>query len=228
MLSFNHLKFTSFLQRNKSFFIFILLMSVFRSAVADWYSVPTGSMQPTIKIGDRVVVDKMAYNLRLPFTKLNLASLNTPARGDIIVFDSEAAKQRLIKRVIGLPGDTISMKEDIVFVNGKPLNYYPLSSKTQGNSSLASNLETLGEITHSININTNANQRLRGFAAVKVPAGHYLVLGDNRRNSADSRVHGFIPHKELLGKATSIAFSVNYNNYYIPRTNRLFLDIYDI
>jgi len=92
-------------KNNKQFILFIILMTVFRSAVADWYSVPTGSMQPTIKEGDRVVVNKMAYDLKLPFSQISLVSLNKPKHGEIIVFDSQAADMRLIKRVIGLPGD---------------------------------------------------------------------------------------------------------------------------
>lgn len=224
MLIITKVKLASFLQRNKSFILFILLMSVFRSAVADWYSVPTGSMQPTIQVGDRVVVNKMAYDLRIPFTHINLVSLNTPARGEIVVFDSKAAEQRLIKRIIGLPGDIISMKQDKIFINGKPVTYQAVTASNKGTSLV----ETLGSIQHAIDINTQTNGQLSNFNPVKVPEGYYLVLGDNRRNSADSRVHGFIPHHELLGKATSIAFSVNYQNYYLPRTDRLLLDIYSI
>ena len=116
-------KLISLLQTNKQFIIFILLMSVFRSAVADWYTVPTGSMQPTIQEGDRVVVNKMAYDLRLPFTDVSLASLDIPKRGEIVVFESQAAEMRLIKRVIGLPGDVVAMNNEIIQVNGKTLSY---------------------------------------------------------------------------------------------------------
>jgi signal peptidase I len=213
-------KLISLLQTNKQFIIFILLMSVFRSAVADWYTVPTGSMQPTIQEGDRVVVNKMAYDLRLPFTEVTLVSLDIPQRGEIVVFESQAADMRLIKRVIGLPGDVVAMNNEIIQVNGKTLSY-----KSATNDSA---IETLGDIQHHINIDSTASDRLSNFSPVTVPEGHYLVLGDNRRHSADSRVYGFVPHNELRGKATAIAFSVDYENYYIPRSKRFFKDIYGI
>ncbi len=223
----NNNQFISLLQSNKKFIIFILLMSVFRSAVADWYTVPTPSMQPTIQEGDRIVVNKVAYDLRLPFTDTSLLSIDTPKRGEIIVFESEAADLRLIKRVVGLPGDIVSMKNEVVKINGQTLTYRP-STKVQNSTITSSATEQLGYIEHHINIDNTASNRLSNFAPVTVPAGHYLVLGDNRRHSADSRVYGFVPHSELRGKATAIAFSVNYENYYLPRSDRFLQDIYSL
>ncbi|PKI15739.1 signal peptidase I [Colwellia sp. 12G3] len=229
MIKSSNIKFISFLQKNKSFLIFILLMSVFRSAVADWYTVPTGSMQPTIQEGDRIVVNKMAYDLRIPFTEVTLVSLDTPQRGEIIVFESKAADMRLIKRVIGLPGDVIAMSNEIIQVNGKRLSYKPSTKRfaLQKNTTTSS-IETVGDIKHYINIDNTASDNYSNFSPVTVPAGHYLVLGDNRRHSADSRFYGFVPHHELRGKATTIAFSVNYDNYYLPRSDRFIQDIYGI
>lgn len=223
-------KFISFIKANKQFFLFILLMSVFRSAVADWYSVPTGSMQPTIQEGDRIVVNKMAYDLRFPFSDITLLSLNSPKHGEIVVFESKAADLRLIKRIVGLPGDVVAMHNEKITLNGQPLSYQPYSknNSNQIEQSISYSTETLGNITHSINVDKSASNRLSNFAPVVVPAGHYLVLGDNRRHSADSRVYGFVPHHELRGKATAIAFSVDYENNYIPRANRFFKNIYDI
>jgi len=230
MTNFSNKKFLSFLHSNKKFLIFILLMSVFRSAVADWYSVPTGSMKPTIQEGDRIIVNKIAYDVRLPFTDISLLSIATPKRGEIIVFESDAADLRLIKRVIGLPGDIVEMNNELIRVNGQDLPYK--DSKTyiyQANSAeITTSTEKIDNILHSIDIDNSASNRLSNFAPVTVPVGHYLVLGDNRRHSADSRVYGFVPHQELRGKATAIAFSVDYANYYLPRSVRFFLDIYDI
>lgn len=230
MTNFSNKKFLSFLHSNKKFLIFILLMSVFRSAVADWYSVPTGSMKPTIQEGDRIIVNKIAYDVRLPFTNVSLLSITTPKRGEIIVFESDAADLRLIKRVIGLPGDVVEMNNEIVKVNGQRLSYKDSQTYIhQANSAeITTSTEKIDNVLHSINIDNAASNRLSNFAPVTVPAGHYLVLGDNRRHSADSRVYGFIPHQELRGKATAIAFSVDYTNYYIPRSDRFFLDIYEI
>ena len=209
---------------NKLFILFIVLMSVFRSAVADWYTVPTGSMQPTITEGDRIIVNKMAYDLRLPFTQLSLMTTNEPKRGEIVVFESEAAENRLIKRVIGLPGDVIEMKNEVVYVNGRQLNY----RMTQQNAHQLFITEKIDNILHHVRIDKDKSNQLSSFSQVTVPKDHYLVLGDNRRNSSDSRVYGFVPRHELKGKATAIAFSFDYDNYYLPRKNRFFKDIYSI
>src|SRR5688572_3502402 len=94
----------AFLKENRGFVLFVFLMLVFRSSFADWNVIPSGSMQPTIVEGDRVWVYKMAYDVRVPFTSISLYEVTDPRRGDIVVFDSEAADKRLIKRVIGVPG----------------------------------------------------------------------------------------------------------------------------
>jgi signal peptidase I len=217
-----------FFKKHKQLCVFLLLMSVFRSAIADWYSVPTSSMLPTIKQGDRIIVNKMAYDLRLPFTDISLASLDSPTRGEIIVFESKAANLRLIKRVVGLPGDVVSMHNEVITVNGQQLTLHALDDNqiTDDASKLNYFSETIGKINHRINIDNNASNLMSDFSPVTVPKGHYLVLGDNRRHSADSRVYGFVPHYELRGKATAIAFSVDYDNHYIPRKERIFQDIY--
>ncbi|MCL1140527.1 signal peptidase I [Shewanella pneumatophori] len=208
---------------NRQLIIFILLMSVFRSAVADWYSVPTGSMQPTIKEGDRIVVDKMAYDLRVPFSDISILATGEPSRGEVVVFESVAADKRLIKRVIGLPGDTVSLHNEVLFINGQALDYAVLSNDTQ---QLIATENLLG-LNHSIRIEKTASDNLSDFNSITVPANHYLVMGDNRRNSADSRVYGFVPRAELKGKATSIAFSLDYDDYYLPRKERFFTSLYN-
>ena len=211
-------------KNNKLFILFILLMSVFRSAVADWYTVPTGSMQPTIKEGDRIIVNKMAYDLKFPFSQFALLTTGEPKRGEIVVFESKAADNRLIKRMIGLPGDSVEMRSETLYINGEPLNY----QITEQNAQQLFATEQVDSITHIIRIDKEKSNQLSNFLPITVPAGHYLVLGDNRRNSADSRVYGFVPRHELKGKATTIAFSFDYDNYYLPRENRFFKDIYSI
>jgi signal peptidase I len=216
------------LQQHKQLIIFLVLMSTFRSAIADWYTVPTGSMLPTIQEGDRIIVNKMAYDLRFPFSNISLASLDSPKHGEIIVFESKSASLRLIKRIIGLPGDIVSMQNEVITVNGKQLPQRVFKNlQVQTNTNKFNYYsEKIGNINHRINIDSNASNALSNFAPVVVPKGHYLVLGDNRRHSADSRVYGFVPHHELRGKATAVAFSVDYNNYYIPRSERFFQNIY--
>jgi len=216
--------FTQLWRSNKLFIVFILLMSVFRSAVADWYTVPTGSMQPTIKEGDRIIVNKMAYDIRFPFTQTSLLSIGQPKHGEIVVFESDKTNTRLIKRVIGLPGDIVEMKNDMLFINGKALSY----QRSKENQHEVFSEEVIAQITHTVRIEKSQSRQFSNFGPVTVPSSHYLVLGDNRRNSADSRVYGFIPHHELKGKATTVAFSFDYDNYYLPRENRFFKDIYSI
>ncbi|HEX5793029.1 MAG TPA: signal peptidase I, partial [Rheinheimera sp.] len=113
---------------NRGVIVFLSLMFVFRSAVADWNDVPSGSMQPTIQIGDRILVNKMAYDVRLPFTTTSLIKRADPQRGDIVIFMSEAADNRLVKRVIGLPGDVVAMQHNVLSINGKRLAYQSVLS----------------------------------------------------------------------------------------------------
>ena len=208
----------SFLKDNKSFFIFAVLMLVFRSSFADWSHVPTGSMKPTILEGDQITINKMAYDIRIPLSHISLVKIADPARGDIIVFDSLAADKRLVKRVIGLPGDVVSMTNNQLFINNTSISYENSKNNTMESSD---KLEQLTNVDHQIRI-SNSNTAFGNFPNVIVPAGHYLVLGDNRDNSADSRVIGFVPREEIVGRFRSVMVSFDYDNYYLPRSERFF------
>ncbi len=192
-------------------------MFVFRSSFADWNTVPTGSMKPTILEGDRILVNKMAYDLRVPFSHLSILNLNNPDHGDIVVFDSAYSDKRLVKRVIGIPGDTVKLVDNTLFINGRELTYQDLNidEKTMDRT------EDLLGIRYSIRTQLGGS-RLSNFNAVTVPDGHYLVMGDNRDNSADSRIIGFVPRNEIVGKANRVVLSLNYDDYYLPRTDRFF------
>src|SRR5689334_25136669 len=111
----------------KAIAIVVLVLTAFRSAVADWNDVPTGSMKPTIVEGDRIFVNKLAYGLKVPFTTWHLARWSAPSRGEVVVFNSPADGTRLVKRVVGLPGDQIWMVDDQLYVNGQPLSYQPIA-----------------------------------------------------------------------------------------------------
>lgn len=202
---------------NKSLLLFIALMMVFRSAVADWNEVPTGSMKPTIVEGDRIFVNKMAYDFRIPFTHISLLKVADPNRGDIIIFDSSMSDKRLVKRVVGIPGDMVAMRNNIVSINGHPLSYFRMS----GDENYVDSLENLVGVEHFVRINTRGSA-LSSFEPIRVPPESYLVLGDNRDNSADSRVIGFVPRNEIVGRSRSVVLSFNYDNYYIPRSGRFF------
>ena len=208
-------------KENKSLFVFICLMLVFRSAVADWSDVPTGSMKPTIVEGDRIFINKMAYDIRLPFTHVSLIKLGEPQTNDIIIFDSVVSDKRLVKRVIGVPGDNIAMKDNKLLINGQAISYQQTSIEKRHTNNHYDTTETINGQSHNIRTNNIASS-LANFNEVTVPAGQFLVLGDNRDNSADSRVIGFVPRNEIVGRSSIVAFSLNYDNYYIPRSERFF------
>lgn len=211
-------KLTTFWRNNRGFIVFVSLMLMFRSAVADWYEVPSGSMQPTIQIGDRILVDKMAYDLRLPFSSVSLKKQADPRQGDIVVFVSKVADNRLVKRVIGVPGDVVAMHNNVLTINGKQVSYVNSDSVYEA-ADTAVLVEQLSQISHQVKLAAYSGVQ-NSFAAVRVPQGHYLVLGDNRDNSADSRVIGFVPRDEIIGRASKVLYSLNYENYYLPRSER--------
>jgi signal peptidase I len=217
-------RFLTLLKQNRSLILFISLMLVFRSAVADWNSVPTGSMKPTIVEGDRLLVNKMAYDLRIPFTHISIAKLADPQRGDIVIFDSKASNKKLVKRVIGLPTDTIVMRDNVLSINGEVLQYSDASEPKLDNSDIR--VEHLLGLSHQVKIAGMSGQgvitRQSSFGPITVPEEHYLVLGDNREHSADSRMIGFVPRAEIVGRSKTVVFSANYDNYYLPRPERFF------
>jgi len=205
-----------------SLVIGVLIATSFKSSIADWNVVPTGSMNPTIIEGDRIFVNKLAYDLKFPLTTWHIAQWGNPQRGDIVVFYSPKDNTRLVKRVVGLPGDRISMKNDALFINGKPLNYDDTTlSPHAGPSDRYSIEENLAGRIHPIII-TPSYPAMRSFTSVTVPAGKYFMMGDNRDNSADSRYFGFVARDRIVGKATAVVISLNYNKNYMPRWKRFF------
>ena len=215
--------FARFLQRNRGFFLFLLGMLVFRSALADWNTVPTGSMQPTILIGDRIVVDRMAYDLRLPFTHVSLLHRADPQRGDIVIIDSAATGERLVKRVIGVPGDTVALRGNVLYVNGHAARYQPAHvAGIAADQTLPASyaLESLGGPGHLVRLSRYLPSPASNYGPVTVTAGQYLALGDNRDDSYDSRFFGFVPRKEIVGRARFVALSLDPARHGLPRTDR--------
>ena len=211
------------LAQNKSFFVFMLGMLVFRSAVADWNEVPTGSMQPTIRIGDRIVVDREAYDIRVPFTHISLVHRADPQRGDIVVLDSQAAHERLVKRVIGLPGDIVALRGNVLYVNGERASYTPLQEggiADDARDPARYATESLGGMHHAVRFSLNSPSPASDYGPVAIPAGQYLLLGDDRDNSDDSRFLGFIPRDEILGRSRYVALSLDPQRHDLPRSQR--------
>ncbi len=216
----------SFWRANRALLIFIALMFGFRSAIADWMVVPSGSMNPTLMEGDRIWVHKMDYGLRVPFTLIRLTDGSAPKRGDIVVFESPANGKTLVKRLIGLPGDRVSMRDEQLVINGEAARYAPIGDDTAPGmltefTDVPHRLEReqLGALDHPL-MWLPTRGALRSFATVEVPAGEYLMLGDNRDDSADSRVIGFVPRRLLLGRATRVVVSLNPERHHLPRTER--------
>ena len=198
-----------------------------RSAIADWNDVPTGSMKPTILIGDRIFVNKLAYDLKFPFVGWRLATWDDPQRGHIVTCWSPANGSRLVKRVVGIPGDTIAMKAGQVLLNGQPLEYLPADDEKisalmgQDAEGKLFFTEDLTGVKHTV-VFQPSKRALRDFDPVVIPAGQYFMMGDNRDNSADSRYFGFVDRSAIIGQATGVALSLDYENWYQPRWSRFF------
>lgn len=192
----------------------LLVATSFRSAVADWYIVPTGSMKPTIVEGDRVFVNKLAYDLKVPYTTWPLAKWDAPERGEIVVFPSPADGTRLIKRVVAIPGDILEMKNDQLIINGKKVKYEPIDRQNNY-------VENLSGTQHPVMF-IPQRRAMRSFRPVTVPEGKYYMMGDNRNNSADSRYFGFVDRSLIIGQAKYIVISLDINNSYQPRWERFF------
>ncbi len=203
----------------------VLVVCTFRSAVADWNDVPSQSMEPTILVGDRIFVNKLAYDLKVPFTSMRLANWSGPARGDIVVFFSPADGKRMVKRVVGIPGDEIAMRNNQLFINGEAVKYEPISELDTSDLSdpapwMFAN-ETLGDEPHRMMVQPRKASK-KTFGPLVVPDDRYYVMGDNRDNSGDSRYFGFVPRKDIMGRAVGLAFSLDSRGSYSPRWERFF------
>lgn len=208
----------------------VLIATSFKSAVADWNTVPTGSMKPSILEGDRIFINKVAYDLKFPYTTWRLASWGDPARGDIVVFFSPEDGKRLIKRVIGLPGDVIMMRDNRLLINGEAVDYNDLPREVidqipaDEQSRHIFYSETAGEKEHPVML-TPGLPSLRSFLPVTIPEGQYFMMGDNRDNSADSRFFGLVDRRLIVGKALAVVMSLKPEQHHLPRWDRFFREL---
>ncbi len=204
--------------------VMIAVLLTFRSSLADWYDVPTGSMQPTILVGERVVVNKLAYGLKVPFTQHRITSWSEPARGDVVTFPSPANGQRLVKRVVAIAGDVVAMRDGVLYLDGTPLTYLPAAApdwplRPDDTLDHGWYREALPGRVHSV-MTTDQQPRLRDWGPVTVPAGEVLMLGDNRDNSADGRVFGFVTVELVEGRVEAVALSLDRDRWWKPRWGR--------
>jgi signal peptidase I len=204
--------------------LMILGLLAFRSAVADWYDVPSGSMQPTLLVGDRIAVDKLAYGVRLPFTGTLLAAREGPARGDIVTCRSPADGRRLVKRVVGLPGDVLELRANRLVVNGRPVTYLAADAdalrRAVGSEAAGWVMLTEDLPGHPHVVALAGGGRRPDVAAFRVPPGQYFLMGDNRDNSADSRWFGCVAREAIAGRVVGVAGSLDLQRHFRPRWSR--------
>jgi signal peptidase I len=208
----------------RSFFPVIAFVLVLRSFIAEPFRIPSDSMMPTLLDGDFILVSKFAYGIKLPVINRQVIAVGTPQRGDVVVFrypgmgpDDPLRNQDYIKRVVGLPGDRITVRDRRIFINGEPVGLksigaYEAESRTRDYRGFAVLEEQLGDVAHEILLG-----RAPQFAGGPegewiVGPGEYFVMGDNRSNSQDSRIWGPVPERNLVGKAFFIWLSWDRRN----------------
>jgi signal peptidase I len=220
-------KVKNYIKENKGFVVFVILIILIRAFLFDWYTVPSGSMNPTLIEGDRIFTSKIEYGLRIPFTKTWLWQRpENVQRGQIVVFTSPEDGITLVKRLVGMPGDKIKMVKERLYINGKPIDYTDLSEQQQ--SHLTSELikssqefphffiqENLLGTKHNLMVLPTISAK-RNFDEITIPQGKYLMLGDNRDNSRDSRYIGLVPQENLIAPGKFIFFS-------LPKISRSFM-----
>ena len=199
----------------RSFFPVIFAVLILRSFLVEPFRIPSGSMMPTLLVGDFILVNKFSYGIRLPVLNKKVIDLGDPQRGDVIVFRYPIEPSvDYIKRVVAVPGDTIFYKNKTLFINEKPMPqtrigvYTGVGSGARESGSIKS-VENLHGVEHNILAHPMAPNLAMGcnvlrHGPVKVPEGHYFAMGDNRDNSNDSRCWGLVPDANLVGKAFGI------------------------
>lgn len=196
----------------RSFFPVILIVLLLRSFVVEPFRIPSGSMMPTLLIGDFILVNKYSYGIRLPVLKTQVVEIGKPKRGDVVVFRyPKDPSMDYIKRVVGIPGDEIAYRDKTVFVNGNPVKQEDIGAyigEGAGGNMTGAHLkmEHLDEASHKILIDPNKASQT---GKMIVPEGKYFVLGDNRDNSNDSRFWGTVPEENLVGKAFLVWMNLN-------------------
>ncbi len=191
----------------RSFFPVLFIVLVLRSFLFEPFRIPSGSMIPTLLVGDFILVNKFSYGVRLPVIHTKILDTGSPERGDVAVFRfPRNPKLDYIKRVVGMPGDSIEYKQKTLYVNGEQI---PISGEKPHVSpgtddiipGVVRRVERLGDVEHDILVYDN---RPSGDRSWTVPDGHYFMVGDNRDNSNDSRSWGFVPEANLVGRANYI------------------------
>ena len=209
----------------RAFFPVILVVFVLRSFIVEPFRIPSGSMLPSLYIGDFILVSKFSYGIRLPLVNQKVFSIGTPKRGEVLVFRyPHDEKTNFIKRVVGLPGDIIDYKNKRLRINGtivdlQKSNREGTEQSTQFSNQVRQYIERLGKSSHGILLDASLGSR--DYTRIVVPPDHFFVMGDNRDHSNDSRFWGFVPEENIVGRAFFVWFSWDSKkndhiwNYYI-------------
>lgn len=213
------------LKENRGYIVFLSCFALFRLAIADWNPIPSGSMRPTLLEGDVVLVDRLAYDFKIPLTDIAVLELGTPRRGDVVVFMSPKDGVRLIKRLVAVPGDVVEMRNEVLYINGSPSDYASVTAASEpadfgGPIPAIRAIEQLAGKEHLVQVLPGV-RALRSFGPITVPDGSYFFLGDNRDNSADSRFIGVVPRRLLVGRAHHILVSADIKGNWLPRLDRI-------
>jgi signal peptidase I len=213
-----------FIRDNKGFIAFLLLFGVFRTAVADWNPIPSSSMRPNLLEGDVVFVNRLAFDLKLPLTDTIVTHMGEPQRGDVVTFSSPTDGTRLIKRLVALPGDVVEMRNEMLIINGKQAQYDAVQQVMEpiGTAEVPALRvsEHLDGHQRRVQFIPTVDSPARNFGPVTVPPGQYMMLGDNRDNSHDSRYIGFVPRNLLIGRAERVLVSSDTLTNWAPRFDR--------
>lgn len=220
-----------FIRANKGFILFMLLFGVFRTAVADWNPIPSSSMRPNLLEGDVVFVNRLAFNVKVPLTDHVIAETGEPRRGDVVTFSSPADGTRLIKRLVALPGDVVEVRNERLIINGRQAQYddvrqvmEPIGTHQVAALRLSEHADGHARRAQFI---PQIDTAVRNFGPVTVPAGQYMMLGDNRDNSVDSRYYGFVPRHLLIGRAERVLVSADTLGNWHPRFERFGMSLRD-
>lgn len=185
----------------RSLFPVLALVLILRSFVIEPFQIPSRSMVPTLEVGDFILVNKFTYGLRLPVIRNKVWDNNEPQRGDVMVFFPPHKKQYFIKRVIGLPGDYIEIRDKTLYINGEEMPQTLVAELPPSDPVTRLTTEKIGDVQHSVQQNLN---RFEADTTIKVKENHYFMMGDNRDNSQDSRYWGQVPEQNIVGKAFAI------------------------
>jgi signal peptidase I len=212
------------LKNNRGFLLFLICLGLFRTAVADWNPIPSGSMRPTLLEGDVVFVNRLAYDVKVPLTDFAVAATGEPRRGEVVTFRSPKDGTRLIKRVVGLPGDTIALRGDVLYVNGMAASYSDPVRVTEdvpgwGETAAVRVTERIAGSTRVVQYLPGV-RALRDFGPVAVPQGSYFMMGDNRDDSADSRYIGPVARHLIIGRTSRLLVSADILGDWMPRFGR--------